>query len=192
MFWSYIRLFATLDKFQHLAVLITTFVIPASFEIYQGWEETGFYLKSVNWGRLALYFGWYQIAMLLIALATKRDRDRTKESLERVFSELRGRVDHLNQEYQEQMTGTQDSLRDLEVWVRNIHRALSEQLAVDLPGRSVQLRASFTFGVPTASATVSAVDRAGWILRLLRWGRRQARSYAGRVSKIVVGERRTP
>ena len=192
MFWSYIRIFATLDKFQHLAVYITTFAIPVCFEIYDGWRDSEFCLSCVNWGRVALYFAWYQIAMLLIGVATKRDRAIAKESLDRVFSELRGRVDQLNQEYQEQMTGTRDSLRDLEVWVRNIHQALSEQLAVDLPGRSVQLRATFTFGVPTASATVSVVDRAGRILRLLRWGRRQARNYARRVYKIVVGERRAP
>ena len=175
--------------YQHLAVFITTLAIPVCFEIYDGWRDSGFCLSCVNWGRVALYFAWYQIAMLLIGLATKRDKTIAQESLNRVFSELREKVDQLNQEYQEQMTGTRDSLRDLEDWLRNIHRALSEQLAVDLPGRRISLRGSATFGSATASATLTVDNRAGQVLRLLRWSKSLAPNLRKWACRIVVGEK---
>ena len=189
MFWGYVRLFTSLNIYQHLAVFITTFAIPVSFEIYDGWRDSEFCLSCVNWGRVALYFAWYQTAMLLIGVATKRDRAIAKESLDQVFSELRERVDQLNQEYQEQAIGTRDLLRDLEDWVWNIHRALSDQLAVDLPSRSSRVRINVTSGGATISVTLAVNNRAGRILRLLRWSRRQAGNLRRWVYGIVVGER---
>ena len=66
MFCGYIRILKSLSVLEHLVVLLTTFAIPVSFEMVQGWRDIGLCLSCVSWGELALYFGWYQIAMLVL------------------------------------------------------------------------------------------------------------------------------
>ena len=174
MFWAYIRLFRSLSVLQHLVVFLTTFAIPVSFELVQGWQNTGFCPSCANWGKLALYFGWYQVAMLVIASASKQDRARVEEKLDRVFSELTDSISQIREEHQRQMTGMQDRVRDLRDWVRNIDRSMRDELGVDLPPPTVSLRASFRAGAPTFSANVTVSGPAGRRARLLRWVRRQA------------------
>ena len=186
MFWGYIRLFRSLSVLQHLVVLLTTFAIPVSFELVQDWQNTGFCLSCVNWGKLALYFGWYQVAMLVIASATKQDRDRLEEKLDRVSSELTDSISQTSEEHQRQMAGMQDRVHDLREWVSNIDRAMRDELGVALPPPTVSLRANIRSGVPTFSANLTVRGPAGQRARLLRWVRRQARNVRRWVRKTLV------
>ena len=186
MFWPYIRLFRNLSVLQHLVIFLTTFMIPVSFELEQGWQDAGICLSCVNWGKLALYFGWYQIAMLVIALATRRDRARVEERLDRMFSELTDRIGQLSEEHEREMTGIQGSVHDLREWVRDIRRTLCDELGVDLPPLTHSLRASFHAGTPTFSANATVDSPAGWRARLLRWIKRQARNLRRWVHKMFV------
>ena len=187
MFWPYIRLFRNLSVLQHVVVFLTTFMIPVSFELEQGWQDAGICLSCVNWGKLALYFGWYQIAMLVIALATRRDRARVEERLDRMFSELTDSVSQLSEEHQRQMTGIEDRVRDLQGWVQDIRSALCNELGVDLPPLAVSARGvSFHFEVPPASGTVTAGRAEGWRPYLLRWIKRQARNLRRWARRIFV------
>ena len=167
MFWAYIRLFRSLSSLQHLVVFLTTFTIPASFEVVQGWQDAGICLSCVNWGKLALYFGWYQIAMLVIALATRRDRARVEERLDRMFSELTDRIGQLSEEHEREMTGIQGSVHDLRDWALDIRRAIRDELGVDVPPPPVSLRASFHFDVPQAGVTLNVRSRNGVVAETL-------------------------
>ena len=187
MFWAYIRLFRSLSALQHLVVFLTTFTIPASFEVVQGWQDTEICLSCVNWGKLALYFGWYQIAMLVIALATRRDRDRVEKGLEQTFSNLTDRIDQLSEEHQRRMMGIEDRVRDLQDWVQDIRSALCNELGVDLPPLAVSAwGVSFHFEVPPASGTVTAGRAEGWRPCLLHWIKRQARNLRRWARRIFV------
>ena len=68
MFWPYIRLFRNLSVLQHVVVFLTTFMIPVSFELEQGlarrWDLPVMRELGKSWPCI---FGWYQIAMLVIA-----------------------------------------------------------------------------------------------------------------------------
>ena len=187
MFWGYIHLFKSLSKLQHLVVFITTFAIPVSFDVVQGWRDTGLCLSCVNWGELALYFVWYQTAMLVIASATRRDRARARESLDRMFLELTGRVSQLSEEHHRKITGIQDRVRDLQNWVRDMRQALNDELKVDLPPLTHSLRANFRAGVSTLSVNVTVDSQTGWRVRLLRWCNRRARNLQRWGRRILVG-----
>ena len=186
MFCGYIRLFKSLTALQHLVVFLTTFAIPVSFELVQGWQNTGFCLSCVNWGKLALYFGWYQVAMLVIASATKQDRARVEEKLDRVSSELTDSISRISEEHQQEMTGMQDRVRDLRDWVRNIDRSMRDELGIDLPPPTVSLRASARAGAPTFSANLTVSGPAGRRARLLLWVRRQTLNLRRWARKVLV------
>ena len=186
MFWAYIRLSRSLSVLQHLVIFLTTFTIPVSFEVAQGWQDTGLCLSCVNWGKLALYFGWYQIAMLIIALATRRDRARVEERLDRMFTKLTDSVSQLSEEHQRQMTGIEDRVGDLRNWVRDARCAVRDELGVDLPPLTHSIRASARSGAPTGSATLTVRGSAGRRARLLRWLKRQSRNLRRWAHKILV------
>ena len=107
MVWGYIRFFKSLTIPQHVVVLLTTFAIPVSFELVQGWQDTGFCPSCVSLGKLALYFFFYQVAMLVIASATKHDRARVEEKLDRVSSELTHSISQTSEEHQRLIGGIQ-------------------------------------------------------------------------------------
>ena len=186
MFWPYIRLFRNLSVLQHLVIFLTTFTIPVSFEVVQGWQDTGLCLSCVNWGKLALYFGWYQIAMLVIALATRRDRARVEERLDRMFSELTDSVSQLSEEHQRQMTGIEDRVGDLRNWVRDTRRAVRDELGVDLPPLTRSIRASLRGGGATGGFNLTVSSPSGRRARLFRWIKRQARNLRRWVHKMFV------
>ena len=186
MFWGYIRLFRSLSLLQHVVVFLTTFTIPVSFELVQGWQDTGLCLSCVSLSKLTLYFGWYQIAMLVIASVTKHDRARVEEKLDRVFSELTGRISQTSAEHQGQMTGIQDRLRDIREWVQNIDRAMRDELGVALPPPTVSLRASIRAGEPRVSANATVGSPMGRGARLLRWLKGQARNLQRWTRRILV------
>ena len=186
MFWGYIRLFRSLPALQRLAIFLTTFMIPVSFELVQGWQDAGLCLSCVNWGRLALYFVWYQIAMLIIALAIRQDRARVEERLDRTFTELTDRISELSEENQRRMTGIEDRVGDLREWVRNIDSAMRDQLGADLPARAVSIRASASLGAATGSATLTVSGPTGRRARLSRWLRRQPLNLRRWARKVFV------
>ena len=187
MYRWYIRRFKSLPRLQHIVVFLTTFTIPVSFELVQSWQDTGFCLSCLNWGELVLYVVFYQIAMLLIASATMRDRARVEERLDRVYCELNNHIAKISEEHQRQMTGIEDRVGDLREWVRNIDSAMRDQLGADLPARAVSARgASFHFDVPEASITKTDRSPSGWRPRLLRWINRQARNIRRWAHKIIV------
>ncbi len=186
MFWPYIRLLRSLSALQHFVVFIPTFAIPIFFEVERGWQDTGFCMSCVDWGKLALYFGWYQIALLVIALATRRDRVRAEERLDRVYCELNSHIAKISEEHQRQMTGIEDRVGDLREWVRNIDNAMRDQLGADLPARAVSIRAVGSLGAATGSAALSVSGSAEWRARLSRWLRRQARNLRRWAHRIFV------
>ncbi len=186
MFWGYIRLFKSLSVLQHLVIFLTTFTIPVSFELVQGWQDTGLCLSCVNLGKLALYFGWYQIAMMVIASTTRQDRARVEEGLDRVSLELTNRIGQVREEHQGQVTGMQDRVSDLREWVRNIDRAMRNELGVDLLPPTVSLRASARAGGPIVSANVTVSGPAGRRARLVRWARGQVRNLKRWSRKVLV------
>ena len=186
MFWPYIRVSRSLSVLQHLVVFLTTFMIPVSFELVQSWQDAGICVSCLNLGKLALYFGWYQIAMLVIALATRRDRARVEERLDRTFSELTDRIDQLSEEQQRQITGIEDRVGDLREWVRDLHRVLCGELGVDLPTLSHSIRANFQGAPGTASVSLTTVGSAGRRARLLRWIKHQVHNLRRWARRIFV------
>ncbi len=93
MYRWYMRRFCSLNKHLHVAVLLSTLVIPVFLQVFQGWRDTGFCPRCVIWSELALYVVFYQIAMLLLASATRQDRARVEEGLERTSSALTDRIE---------------------------------------------------------------------------------------------------
>ena len=187
MLWKYIRIFRSLPALQHLVIFLTTFAIPVSFELIQGWQNTGLCPSCVNVGKLTLYFGWYQIAMLIIASATRRDRAKVEARLDQISSELTDIINQLREENQGQMTGIQDRVSDLREWVQNIDSVMRDELGVVLPPPSTSLRFSARAGDPTVSVSVQSVSSStDWRVRLLLWIKRQAGKLRRWTLKIFV------
>ena len=176
MFWLYLRPVISLSTPQKVVVFLTTFAIPVSFEVAQGWSVTGFCPPCVIWGMLATYVAWFAIALWVIAVATRQDRDRTQGDLIRMYSELTERLEQLSQENQRQATDMQDRVRDLQEWVRDTRQVVSEELKVDLPPMTHSIRAHFTGAPGSISASATVVTPSGRRVRLLRWVKRQARN----------------
>lgn len=186
MYRWYIRRFRSLSVLQHIVVFLTTFTIPVAFELVQGWQDTGLCLSCVSWGELALYFVFYQIAMLLIASVTRRDRARVEEELAQTFSELTDSINQLREDHQEQMTGIQERVSDLREWVRELRGALCDELGVDLPPLTHSIRASVRGGGGRVSVGLTVVGSGGRRVRLLRWLKRQVRNLQRWARKILV------
>ena len=191
MFWGYIRVFKSLPVRQHSVVFLTTFAIPVSFELVQGLQGMGLCLSCVNVGKLTLYFVWYQIAMLVIASATRRDRTRAEEKLHRVHSELTDSISQISEEHRGQMTAIQDRVRDLHEWVQNIDRAMRDELGVALPPPVTSLGMSARAGRPRIGFNLAASSPTGWSPtgwrgRLFRWLKGQARNLKKWARKVLV------
>ena len=186
MFWVYIRLVRGLPMGHHLVVLVSTLAIPVGFELVRGLQDTGPCLSCVNWGELALYGVFYQIAMLLMASATRHDRTRVEKRLDRTFSELTDRIDQLSEEQQRQITGIEDRVGDLREWVRDLRRALSDELGVALPTLAVSARMTTHVGAITVSINATADDPVDWRPRIVGWVKRQARNIRRWTRKILV------
>ena len=169
MIWAYIRRAGSMSLLQHVVVFLTTFAIPVSLELAQGWQQTSFCPSCVNMGKLVLYFGWYQIAMLVIASVTQQDRARWKEELNRVYAELAESNAEIRETHQRQLGGIQDRLGDLREQVRNIDRAMRDELGVDLPPARISLRGSAQVGEMTARANLTVISRGGRGARLIGW-----------------------
>ena len=171
----------------HRGLPYNIIMIPVSFELVQGWDHTGFCPSCVNWGKLALYFGWYQIAMLVIALANRRDRARVEEGFERTIAKLTNQIGQLREDHQGQMTGIQDRVRDLREWVRNIDSTLREDLGVDLPPPTVSARAGAVHHEWTTGRPEVTLERqGGWQARLLHAVRRLVSTLRRWVRKVFV------
>ena len=187
MFWAYIRLARSLSVLQHIVIFLTTLTIPVSFELVQGWQSTGLCLLCVDLGKFALYAVWYQIAMLVIASATRQDRARVEARLDQILSQLAESTGHIEEESQRQITGIQDRVSDLRSWVQNIDRAMRDELGVDLPSPRISLRANAHAEVTMVSnvcLTVSGpVSR---MARFSRWVQHQAWHIKRWVRKIFV------
>ena len=187
MFCVYIRLAKSLSKLQHFAIALTTFVVPVSFEAIQGWSVTGLCLSCVIWGQLALYFVLYKVAMLVIASATRRDKAGVLERFDQMYSELTERDNQLSAEHQRQMTDMQDRVRDLQDWARAMRQALSDEVDVELPPLHHSARGSGVRAEWSTSRADGTVDHpVGWRGRLLRWGKRQYRTFQRWGRKILV------
>ena len=166
MICVYIRLFKNLTPLQHVVIFLTTFAIPISFELLQGLNATGLCPACVNGGELALYFLWYQIAMLVIALSTRADRTRVEARLAQIYTELNDRVNQLGEEHKKEITGIQDRVNDLHNWVSELRQAIEEDLGTKLPGPTDSLRVSARSGDPTVAVGLNAIDPPGRIVRL--------------------------
>ena len=186
MYREYIRLFKSLSLLQHIVVCLTTFIIPVSFEVVQDLRDTGLCITCVSLSRLALYFVWYQIAMLLIASSIRQDKARVEEQLQQVHKVLTDSVKEISEEHQKQITGVQDRVSDLRNWVRNIDRAMRNELGIDLPPPTISLRGRFTAEPATFSVAVVTNGPQGRKARLLRWAKRQIRRLKRWVHKILV------
>ncbi len=172
MLWEYIRLVRILTWLERIVVFLTTFVIPGSIQLWQGWRNTGYCPSCLDWGEAALYFVWSQVAMLIIAWSTKQVRARVNRELEWRFSELNESIDHVSEEHQRGMTGIRGQVDDLRDWVRELHRTLSDELGVELPRLTHTVSFSASSGPSEVSFDVR-VDSVKRRTRLLRWLKRQ-------------------
>ena len=186
MLFSYIRLFKSLPRLQHLVIFLTTFAAPISFELVQGLIATGLCLSCVNAGRLALYFVWYQIAMLVIAASTRADRTRVEVSLTQIYSELDEGIRQLGEENKREITSIQDRVGDIDNTLSDLRYALEEELGVKLPGRRHSVRAgsiSHHWSLPIPEVTVGRSPYR--MARLRSWVKRQALRFWILTRKLV-------
>lgn len=175
MVHEYIRLFKGLNPIQHVVIFLTTFAAPVSFELVQGMLATGLCLSCVNAGKLALYFAWYQIAMVVIALSTRADTTKLEAKLTRISSELVDRVHQHEEENRRKFTGIQDRTGDLEWWVSALRSSIEEQLGIKLPGRRISARADPITVKVSFSNAEGTVGRSPYMMvRLRSWVKRQA------------------
>ena len=173
MFWVYVRLSQNLSGPAHVAVFLTTFVAPVALDVTQGWLSTGFCPPCVHLGTLFVYLALYQVAMVVIASATKQDRSRLTTALEKVSLEASEAINQVKKAHDQQLVGLQDRIGDLRDWSENIDRVLRDELGVTPPPRRVSLRGSACLGGLTAEATLSVTNPPGLKRRLVRWARRQ-------------------
>ena len=110
---------------------------------------------------------WLVAVVVARAHAVKRDKTKTEDLVTERVGDLPGRISKLKEEQESLRADLSQQVRDLEETVR---ATLKEELGVALPHQSIAIRASFTFGSPTASVTVVAA-RGSKFSRLQRWFR---------------------
>ena len=108
------------------------------------------------------------------------------------FSELNERIDHVSEEHQRRMPGFEGQVDDLRDWVRELHRALSDELGVDLPHLAHSVSANFAggaaeFRVSTVVTDGVSVNRS---TRLLHWLNRQPGNLRRWILKVFSDWRR--
>ena len=177
------RLIMTLSVHWHRAVLFTILLVPVVVEGFRGWQKTGICLSCVNWVVLALYLIVYLIAVLLIASATRQDKERVEEEIRRRTSKLTRRIDQLSEDHQEQVTRIQDYAKVVHHWARDTKGILNDELGLDLPPLPVSAWANIRSGESTVSAEGTASSPAG----LLNWVKCQARNLQRWAQKTFVG-----
>ena len=190
MLFGYIRLFKILTRRQHLVILVTTFMIPISVELVQGLIATGLCspLTCVHFGLLTFYVVWYQIATLLFAWSTRKDRTEEEAKLTRISCVLNESITQLREDHERRITGNQDRVGDLQRWAIDTRRVLQEEFGVVLPAIPVSLRlAPTSFEILTSTASVNVRRSRNKMARLRSWVNRQALRFRGFFRKWVLG-----
>ena len=128
---------------------------------------------------MAAFLVWSVLAVLAVAFMLRRDRSESDQLIAKQFEELSGQIRRLKEQQEDMRVDLRQQVDDLEEVVRS---TLSEELQVDLPPRPISLRARFTAGSPTMSATLTVVGGSK-AARLRQWLRRAM----SRIWEVVYG-----
>ena len=189
LIFMYIRLLRNLTLPATLAILLTTLASPIALELLDGLPVTGLCPSCVQWWRLAVYISMSQVAMAVIALASRVDQTKIGIELDRRTTELEREIHALREDHELKITGTQHRVRDLDAWVSNLRQAIGEELGIELPGRIVSgwgdgARVEVTIGAAVGTVTLSSKK----LGRIRSWFTRQARRFWGWLQKWVLAK----
>lgn len=113
------------------------------------------------------------IVLLLTAWVRNADRSSAKDYVDQKVDSLTDRIELQGEEFRRITTGQEDRINDLREWLRNIDRAMREELGIDLSPPTVSLRLSARAGSPTASANLTVIPPANKIVRIRFWIKNQ-------------------
>ena len=171
--------FRNLSRY-HYAVIVVTIFVPLILGLVVAYPA--FECLVV---RVIVYVGvflvWALFVVVVVALLAEKDVSAVQHLVSQHTEPLAKQVNRVREEHDSQIEDMRSQLEDLE----SRTRATFERLDVNLPPRSVHLRAGFTFGVPEASVTLRQSGGS-------RWGRlrRMVRRGVFKVWEVVYGKRR--
>ena len=177
MILAALRLFRSLSGYHHRTILLTVLLPAIGPPAIAYFAPTPIVLQVVFY--VAAFLVWSVLAVLAVASMLRRDRSESDQLLAKQFEELSGQIRRLKEQQEDMRVDLRQQVDDLEEVVRS---TLSEELQVDLPPRPISLRARFTAGSPTMSATLTVVGGSK-AARLRQWLRRAM----SRIWEVVYG-----
>ena len=172
-------------------IFLTTFGVPASFDLLQGLIATGLCPSCLNYWRLALYILWFPIAAVVIAASTQADKIRVEVRLRQSYRELDGRIHEVVEEQDRENRRTQSSTGNLNAWVSDLHQALEGELKTKLPGPRYSIgEANYHFDAIVSEVSVQrrTADPPGKVVRLCLSTKRQAIRFGKWFYRTVVND----
>ena len=140
----------SLTPLVHVTIFVTVFGVPASFEMYQGWQSTGLCLSCVDWVKATLYLAWYFVAVVVTGLAMRVDRSRLEARFDRSRETLGAEISRIREKMREESFEVGDQVSDLKHQVDYLDgavRAVFEKLEMDLPPMPLYARSRATLRV---------------------------------------------
>ena len=162
----------------HYRMIVLTILLPAigpaSLALF---GPDHFILRVILY--VAAFFVWSVSVVLAVASMLKRDKSEAEQLMSQRLETLSTQIGRLKEEHEDSKVDFRQQVKNLEEVVRS---TLREELGVVLPPRPISIRARFTTGSPTGSASLSVVGGSR-LARLRRWFRRAMR----RMGEVVSG-----
>lgn len=153
-----LRLVRTLSRRQCAVVIFTIVISTLFFPLLQSWIPGG------PVGLAVIYLGWIAIVFLSVASMLEEDRSKAEEGVDQKLNVLSTEVQRLKDEHSRTTAGLKDQMTEIDKDMRSTFKLMG----VVVPRRPISLRADFSAGAPTISASATVVGESR-IARFRRW-----------------------
>ena len=165
-------------SFYHCRMIIVTIFVPVILTVVVTYLPIDCLVVHVIIA-VVVFLVWALFAVIVVALMVERDMAEANRLVSQRTGPLLEQVHRLEEEHGDLITDVRLQVEDLESRTRSTF----ERLGVDLPPKSVSIRAKAIVGAPTVSVTLRVSGGNKWA-RL----RQRFRSAMRRVREIVYGK----
>ena len=171
-------------SYYHCGMIIVTIFVPVILTVVVSYFAVDCLVVRVIID-VGVVLVWALFVVIVVALMVERDMAEARRLVSQRTGPLVEQVHRVEEEHRDLISDVRRQVEDLECRTRSTF----ERLGVDLPPKSVSIRAGVIAGVPTVSATLRVSGGSKWA-RL----RQRFRSAMRRIREIVYGnpERGSP
>lgn len=174
------RLVTSLERYQHVAVIVPTFFPIGMAQLFS-------FLELAWWCQALIYILWGVVALTCVAFMLQRDRVKAEQHVSQRVGEVAIEVDHLASEFSRATASQQRQTEALSQRVDRMEQAMREELDVHLP-HILNLAGSVDLSIMTGTARVHVKGpHRGRLVRMRQWIQQQGRQFIRWVCLMVWG-----